>query len=137
MSQLYTKMWIYPDKYLATYRDIDDINVNSLNRALPRLRKNNLLQPPAVYLETTNPTVVDKLKSVPQARLIYNGWDKLWKYQFSLRCNIDLYKYLAELTGSEVYKDELTEGVITIDYSNRLKKEKITNKTINNNGGGK
>ncbi len=52
MNQKHTKIWCYPIPELSRYNDADDINVDSLHRALPRASHNVSNQPQEVYLET-------------------------------------------------------------------------------------
>ena len=90
MKQLWTKMWLYPLPELSRYNDADDINVDSLNRALPKPSHNVSQQAPCVYLETVNPDIVKKLEKREEARLIYNGHDKLWRYALPLHLKWEL-----------------------------------------------
>jgi len=121
MKQLWTKIWLYPIPELSRYNEADDINVGSLHRALPRASHNVSNQTQEVFLETTNPKIAKKLEGRTEARLIYNGNDKLWRYTLPIQISSDLDKYLEELTNKEVYLDTLTEGATTLYYGKKLK----------------
>ena len=74
-----------------------------------------------VSFETNNPDIAKKLDKREEARLIYNGNDRLWRYTLPLHLQQNMDKYLEELTGEEVYLDTLTEGVTTLFYGKKLK----------------
>lgn len=121
MSEYWTKMYVYPDPEITRYREADDINVDSTIRMFPRPRSEGSYGSPSLYLETIDPSVVDKLKHRNEARLINNGHSKACKYTMSLPRKIELDEYLEELSGQEVYLDPMTEGVTTMYYGKKLK----------------